>query len=68
MEELYKSQVTGPVHTGMDSSLYKASYGNNQVEELAGRMAGWVDDLDCGTWAVFSALEVLLVLETEKVK
>lgn len=51
--------MTGdPVHTGMDSIFHVIPY--KQVQELVGNMAGWVDDLDCGTWALLSAFETLL--------
>ena len=34
---------------------------------VAGRVAGWVDLLDCGTWAFFSAFEGLVVMKSDDV-
>lgn len=54
------------MHTAMDSSLAVGPCMKKQAQELAGSTAGREDDLDCGMWAVFSALEVLVVLKQRK--
>ena len=50
----------------MDVGVHKSlDVARNQVQELAGTMAGLVDDLDCETWAVFSASEAWLLLKQQ---
>lgn len=58
--------MTDLVHNAMDSSLAVEPCTKKQAQESAGSTAGWEDGLDSDMWAVFSALEVLVVLKQRK--
>lgn len=53
-EDPEKSQRPDPVDSGTDSNLHVDL--DKQEEELAGSKAGWVDQLNHGTWTDPSAV------------